>query len=137
MNTRKIKNIGITPSNNFLIHPATLAMIKQNQNNKISNNNNKNFYLIPSVNFSKDDILKFYNISYISDLENNILSYTDLTKIRLLKLILSKSNFKNLTKDRLPNIYNFLLKYYNLNNNTLNNKLKLLSTKCYEDIFKK
>lgn len=137
MNTRKIKNIGITPSNNFLIHPATLAMIKQNQNNKISNNNNKNFYLIPSVNLSKDDILKFYNISYISDLENNILSYTDLTKIRLLKLILSKSNFKNLTKDRLPNIYNFLLKYYNLNNNTLNNKLKLLSTKCYEDIFKK
>lgn len=138
MNSRKIKNKGIIPSNSFLIHPTTLLIVKQTEiKQKKIKTQNKNIYLIPSINFSKEEILKFYNITYIIDLENTLNNYPELTRIRLLKIILSNSNITNITKDKQPNIYNFLLNYFNLDKISLNKKLNLLQTKSFNDIFYK
>ena len=142
MNTRKIQNTGIVPSNSFLIHPATLKIIKQNdKDNKqkihFKKDTKSNIYLIPSINFSSSEILNFYNITYITDLEEQLNQYGDFTKLRLLKLLLSKSSFNNLSKDSMPNIFNFLLKYYDISEATLNNKLSLLKNKTFDEIFTK
>ena len=134
MNTRKIKNQGIVPSNSYLIHPATLLLVKQNQIKQPAKKE-QNIYLIPSINFTPNEILQFYNITYITDLENTINQYPPLTIIRLLKLLLNNTNLNNLTKDKLPNIYDFLLNYFDLDTSTLNKKLNLIKKKSFDDVF--
>ena len=136
MNSRKIKNQGITPPNSYLIHPATLLLVKQNNIKKNKNNTSQNLLITPSINFSTEDILLAYNITYITDLEKTIEDFPELTRIRLLKLLLSNNNLHNLSETKLPRIYNFLLNYYNLNKSNLNTKLSSLKNKSFEQVFK-
>lgn len=137
-NTRKIKNSGITPPQSYLIHPATLAIIKKNQESKIYSEKTKNTtFLYPTISFNKQTLLSFYNIKYLSDLEEKLFNYPELTRIRLLKLLLDQTKLTNLSQDKLPNIFNFLEEYYNINTKTVEKNLSMLNKKTFDDVFKK
>lgn len=141
MDSRKIKNNGITPSNSFLIHPATLKFIKQNQDkeNKLYLNNTKksDIFLTPQIAFNPKTILEFYNITYITDLEEYIAKdYTKQNKIRLIKLFFNlHKNIKNINFNSIPNIITFLSSYYDTNTKTIENKLNKIKDDTFENIF--
>lgn len=143
MESRKIKKNGITPSNSFLIHPATLKFLKQNQDKEnnlyLNNTKTSDVFLTPEISFNPKTILEFYNIKYINELENYIdQDYTNQNKIRLIKLFFyTNKNIKNLNQNYIPNIINFLSSYYNLSHKQIENKLSDIKDKNFEDIFHK
>lgn len=143
MESRKIKKNGITPSNSFLIHPATLKFLKQNQDKEnnlyLNNTKTSDVFLTPEISFNPKTILEFYNIKYINELENYIdQDYTNQNKIRLIKLFFyTNKNIKNLNQNSIPNIINFLSSYYNLSHKQIENKLSDIKDKNFDDIFHK
>lgn len=139
MNTRKIKTNGISPPQSYLIHPSTLAIIKKNNDtdNIYSKESTDNTFLYPTISFNKNTLLGFYNIKYITDLEEKLFNYPELTRIRLLKLLLENNNLTNLTKDKLPNIFSFLEEYYSITSKTVENNLSKLKSKTFDEMFSK
>jgi len=146
---RKLKYTGITPPSSFLIHPATLQFIKNNKNNdnetiykkdSILQNSGKykNIFAIPRIDFNPNKILSFYNIKYIVDLEEYIKHFTNsiLLSKRLISLFFDNNkNLNNITPDDIPNIYEFINRNYNINNDTIYNNFKKLDKKTFNNIF--
>lgn len=116
MNRKINKQDGIIPPNSFLIHPATMRLIKNNKNKDLSNIKNlkTNDFLTPQINVDSNIILKAFDVKYILDIENNFNNITDRNKIRLLKILIKQNKDIRNTKN-IPKIINFLQEYYNTN----------------------
>lgn len=139
MNTRKINTPGINPSS-YLVHPATLKFIKNNQDKeKISINKNRNkqdSLLIPKISFPYQTILNSFQIKYIKDLNDNLDNFGELNKIRLINIYFKfNKNLKNYTKNDIPYIYEFLSQKFNLTNKEIFKNLTSLKEKSFQDIF--
>jgi len=138
MNSRQIKTPGINPSS-YLIHPATLKIIKKNQEKEkitINSKETKNVMLIPKIDFSYEEILNSYKIKYIQDLNINLNNFGKLTKIRLIDLYFKyNKNIKNYQEKDIPNIYSFLSEEFDLEEKDIYKKLTLLKEQSFKDIF--
>lgn len=133
-NNRKIKTPGINPSS-YLIHPVTLKIINKN---KINNNKKLDnpIMCIPDISISSQDILKAYNINYISDLEKDIQFMNPTLQMRLLKLFFGQyKNLKNLTESFIPNIIRSIGNYFKISEIEVEKKLKNIDSKNFEELF--
>ena len=139
MINRKSNNKTI-PHNSLLKHPATLKKIQENVDDLKKNNKNNKTNIdiknIPEINFEIKDILKSFEIEYISDLEEKLEFFTDTNKLRLIKLIFKQFKGKlKIQKDNIPKITSFLKDTYNLNDKDIENKFKKINDKSFKELF--
>ena len=138
-NIRKIKTPGINPSS-YIIHPATLKFIKKNQDKEKITAHPTNDYsqvmLIPKISFTYEEILNFYKIKYIQDLDNNLHTFPKSTKIRLIDLYFKyNKSIKHFKQLDIKNIYNFLEKEFNLSSQQIYKNLTKLKEDSFKNIF--
>lgn len=138
--SRKLKDFdGVKPPQSFLIHPVTLRLIEDKKEIERVTSTLDEIFQLPTINFTKEDILKAYNIKFINDLENYLENNTE--NIRIIRIFFeeNKNKIKRIEKNDILNVLEILGKKYNF---TFDKSLKLLqeyinSKKDWEDVFKK
>jgi hypothetical protein len=101
--TRKIKNFdGTKPPQSFLIHPVTLKLLEEKNNELKSNQTPLEDFSLPKLDFSLEEILQAYQIKFLDDLENYY-STNDIKSIRLIKIFfqVNQKKIKKINKDQI------------------------------------
>lgn len=135
---RHIINNGINPSSSFMLNPFTLSLNRIKNNKKVKKIDSMEL-LYPELNLDPKKILTSYNITYISDLENNLTYYSNYQINRILKLLffIYHKEFKNLNYNSIPNIINHLSEFYNLSRNDIQKKFLKINQNNFSEIFYK